>query len=57
MSDPHRLAELCDSAEQKGYEAYEEGAWEIDNPYARGSTMGRAWSQGWNRAANQYATA
>jgi hypothetical protein len=55
MSQPHLLAELGDKAEQEGYNAYEEGAWDIDNPYIRTSMMGRAWKDGWERACEDYA--
>lgn len=55
MSQPHLLAELGDKAEQEGYDAYLEGAWEVDNPHTRGSLLGKAWLQGWERACDEYA--
>lgn len=43
------------SAEHEGYKAYEDGAWELDNPYQPGTQLYREWMDGWDKAFHDLA--
>ena len=51
MSHPIKESE----AEAQGFEQYEQGAWEDDNPYMTGTQAHEAWFTGWYRAFLHYA--
>jgi hypothetical protein len=50
MSDPKLEVE----AEGHGFDDYEQGACEDDNPYMRGTQANEAWHAGWYRAYLHY---
>ena len=43
------------TAEQEGYEAYKDGASDIENPYQAGTLHYREWMEGWDRAYMDFA--